>query len=159
VFPFASLHSKAGVHLRPEILLVPPSSTDQRGGVTADQLSNFPFNPDSVIYSEANDVFGEENEHEITDPQQDREGLEPEEQNNSTSESLPPLDRQPGVSISDQVQASPWQPHVIEGDSISTSPIAVHGAPTQADLVGLTGVGTVPDSEPARSSMPDHTVM
>ena len=103
--------------------------------------------------------FGEENEHEITDPQQDREGLEPEEQNDSTSESLPPLDRQPGVSISDQVQASPWQPHVIEGDSISTSPIAVHGAPTQADLVGLTGVGTVPDSEPARSSMPDHTVL
>ena len=57
VFPFASLHSNAGVRLRPEILHVPPSSTDQRGEVTADQLSNFPFNPDSVIYSKANDVF------------------------------------------------------------------------------------------------------
>ena len=57
MFPFASLHSKAGVRLRPEILLVPPSSTDQRGEVTADQLSNFPVNPDSVIYSKANDVF------------------------------------------------------------------------------------------------------
>ena len=122
-------------------------------------MSNFPFNPDSVIYSEANDVFGEENEHEITDPQQDREGLEPEEQNDSTSESLPPLDRQPGVSISDQVQASPQQPHVIEGDNVSTSPIAVHSAPIQVDLVGLTGARTVPDSEPTRSSMPGHTML
>ena len=122
-------------------------------------MSNFPFNPDSVIYSEANDVFGEENEHKIAAPQQDREGMEPEEQNDSTSESLSPLDRQPGISISDQVQASPRQPHVIEGDNVSTSPIAVHGAPIQADLVGLTGAGTVPDSEPTRSSMPGHTVL
>ena len=50
VFPFASLHKNAGARLRPETLLLPNTSIDQEGDVTVDQLSNFPTNPDSVVY-------------------------------------------------------------------------------------------------------------
>ncbi|WVZ51017.1 hypothetical protein U9M48_002209 [Paspalum notatum var. saurae] len=62
VFPFSKLHHNSGARLRQEILLL-PSSSDQRGHVTDDQLANLPINPHSIINLEHNNVSCGANVH------------------------------------------------------------------------------------------------
>ena len=101
VFPFASLHKNAGARLRPETLLLPNTSTDQEGDVTVDQLSNFPTNPDSVVYLENNGVSGGESSHEIAWHQQAQQ-TDAGTIHEGESVSIPTAVQVPGESNSDQ---------------------------------------------------------
>lgn len=125
--------------MRSETLLLASPRIDQEGHVERiDQLSSFPLNPDSVIYSESTNVLHGENEHEIMQNQQEEHNTETEE--DVAAVSTEPAGGSAPASTSDQVPggrspeapASPQQRQMASPGSFLPAPV-----PPEPDSCGI----------------------